>query len=135
MIITGITPQQFKDVVEKVSSIVYQDNLTTEIGTIYSSTRFTGRVVAKRSGAGTHGDDCAPGARRSWSGRRGPWACWHAYRDVLEQLFWEYPDAKVRTSMAKYIGREGFKDNYPQTAWQNIGSVFAPAYMPDMCDC
>ena len=45
------------------------------------------------------------------------------------------PDARVYTGMAKYVGLDGFLDNYPPTAHVNIGSMFAPAHMPDLCDC
>lgn len=80
-------------------------------------------------------DSRGPGARTSWSGRHGPYACWHAYRDVLARIFETYPNARVRTSMAHYVGAAGFEETYPATADRNIGSQFAPAYMPDLCEC
>lgn len=75
-----------------------------------------------------------PGARRSWSGRRTPSACWHAYRDVLKAVFAEYPHATARTAMARYTGAD-FESQYPRTADHNIGSMMQPAYMPDLCEC
>jgi hypothetical protein len=76
-----------------------------------------------------------PGARTASSGRHGPYACWHAYRDVLQALFDAYPDARVRTSLANYIGRDGFERDYPATGWRNVGSQMEPRCMPDLCDC
>jgi hypothetical protein len=75
------------------------------------------------------------GARRSWTGRRVPAVCWHAYRDVLAALFEQRPEATVRTALAVYRGREGFEACYPETAYRNVGSQMQPAYMPELCDC
>src|SRR5258708_20024708 len=99
-----------------------------------SGTGFVARVRT-RTGKGSDAYSCASGARRSWSGRRTPTACWHAYRDVLEAMFGEYPDARARTSLAVYRGLDGFKRDYPDTAYRNIGSQMCPAYMPELCDC
>jgi len=137
MIITGITPAQFTELVDKVSAR-YDGNLEALVGTQYSSRRFNGRVLVCDSGVARYGTRtklCAPGARKSWNGRRIAAACWHAYRDVLVEIFALNPDARVYTAMAKYIGAKGFYDSYPQTAHRNIGSMAAPAYMPELCDC
>jgi hypothetical protein len=80
-------------------------------------------------------DSRGKGARTTWQGRRGPYACWHAYRDVLTELFDIVPDAKVTTTMAVYDGRRGFEREYPATADRNIGSAIDPGYMPDLCEC
>ena len=75
------------------------------------------------------------GARRSASGRRINAACWHAFRDTIRAILTEYPHAIVTTGMARYEGLAGFEKVYPETANRNIGSLFAPAYMPDLCEC
>jgi hypothetical protein len=75
------------------------------------------------------------GARTSWSGRRGPWACWHAYRDAIRAIFAVYPEAVIVTSLARYNGAEGFEATYPATAYKNVGSIMCPAYMPELCQC
>jgi hypothetical protein len=76
-----------------------------------------------------------PGARRSWSGRRGPTACWHAYRDALRAVLSADPTASVLTMLARYDGLTGFESTYPGTANLNIGSEMMPAYAPELCDC
>ena len=76
-----------------------------------------------------------PGSRTSWNGRHMPTTCWHGYRDVLRALFEINPDAVITTRMAQYRGVSGFEENYPRTGCVNIGSMFAPAYMPELCDC
>jgi hypothetical protein len=78
-------------------------------------------------------DSCGPGARTAASGRHGPYACWHAYRDVLWQMFVEHPDATARTVLATYRGFAGFDRDYPATRHHNIGSMMYPASMPDLC--
>src|SRR6478735_3573461 len=135
MQITGITPQDFTDAVAKVSAL-YGDNLTAQITSVQSRTRFRARVIVKESGASTRKDGgSAPGARKSGSGRRLAASCWHAYRDVMYAIFDVNSNARIYTFMAKYKGREGFEAIYPATARQNIGSFEQPAYMPDLCEC
>jgi hypothetical protein len=135
MQITGITPLQFADAVRKVS-VSYGDNLDYEVTSQQSSTRFRARVIPVVSGATTCSPGVsAPGARKSWSGRRIKAACWHAYRDVMIEVFNINPSARIYTGMAKYKGIDGFNENYPRTADQNIGSMMSPAYMPDLCEC
>jgi hypothetical protein len=120
------TLADFEAAVAKVSPD-YSDNLT-----VHRDSHQSGRLLRARVGVVSSRE---PGARRSWTGRRIPAACWHAYRDVLAALFEQRPDATVRTAMAVYRGREGFEAHYPQTAYSNIGSAMQPAYMPDLCSC
>lgn len=137
MIITGITPEDFRSAVAKISMAHYSENLRVEIGTQMSPTRFRARVIVAESGAAMwpKTELSAPGARRSHSGRRLKAACWHAYRDAIQGVFDVNPNARVYTGMSKYVGLDGFLENYPATAHQNIGSTVQPAYMPDLCDC
>jgi hypothetical protein len=140
LIITGVTPQQFRDAVEKAGAR-YGDNLTAEIGREHSPARFNARVVLKATGnqMGLKSPALAPGQRRSASAfnseRRINAVCWHGYRDALVALFDAHPSVKVRTAMAKYLGKESFYAEFPRTGDQNIGSMAAPAYMPELCDC
>lgn len=135
MQITGITPDQFEYACAQAAKL-YEGNLRAEFGSRQSETRFRARVVPWHSGAGELPLGVpAPGARLSWNGRRIKASCWHAYRDVMYEVFKINPNARVATALAIYRGLEGFEANYPQTADQNIGSVFSPAYMPDLCEC
>lgn len=127
MELIGITLEEFKSAVSSVSAD-YDDNLVIHDDAKSTSSRSSrGRVVVK--------DSRGAGARRSWSGRHGKWACWHAYRDVLTELFEINPNARIRTALTVYNGEEGFEQSYPATAYKNIGSMVQPAYMPELCDC
>lgn len=128
MQITGLSLAQFTEIVDHVSANNYEGNLIVNSDAhSLSDTRFTARLRVKSSrGAG---------ARMSWSGRHIPAACWHAYRDVLQAMFYAYPDARARTAMAVYRGLDGFQELYPETAYKNIGSQMFPAYMPELCEC
>lgn len=88
---------------------------------------YTGRIIGTRTGA--------YGTRTAASGRRGPWACWHAYRDTLAAIFAAYPHAVVTTAHARYVGAAGFDREYPRTARVNVGSEAVPARMPSLCAC
>ena len=85
------------------------------------------------------------GARLSASGRHCQAACWHAFRDVLANVFALAPDAIITTSLANNRFRDGtyhpaytaanWEANYPTTGDINIGSLFNPVTMPELCDC
>lgn len=137
MQITGVTPDQFAQIVAVISDDKYQGNLEAQITSVQSATRFRARIVPKHSSIAPKTP--APGARLSGnylSGQRCiKAACWHAFRDVLAYLFLLHPEARVYTAMAKYKGRKGFLDNYLPTRNQNIGSMAYPVTMPELCDC
>lgn len=80
-------------------------------------------------------DSRGPGARTSASGRRGPIACWHAYRDMIRAVLTAHPDATIRTGLALYKGLSGFEETYPETAYINMGGPMHQTYMPDLCEC
>jgi hypothetical protein len=139
----GFTEDELRRIIERVSSERYEGNV--RLDTVTSDRQ--GRVErfklrTERSGYGTHGDDSAPGARRSappayagGTSRRLTSACWHAHRDILRAIFRSFPRATIVTAMARYEGLQGFEDTYPDTAYRNVGSRMLPAYMPDLCDC
>lgn len=141
MIVSGVTPEQFIEAVEKAGT-QYDSNLRAEIGQRYvrqdgTCQRFTARVVLRHTGFQLHGKgtDLAPGQRRSAQGRRINAACWHAYRDALQALFDAEPDAKVKTAFAKYYGAEQYSEKFPATGWANIGSMAQPVQFREACDC
>lgn len=81
-------------------------------------------------------DSYAHGSRTSGSGRHGRWACWHVFRDVIAAIMAADPAATVRTGVTVYRGADGFLDTFPDTAWNNVGSLARPATLVSMCvDC
>jgi hypothetical protein len=128
MEIKGITESAWQEIVSEVSRNSYGGNVVT-VGDEYQNGSRVCRARVKVN------DSRGPGARRSWSGRRMPVACWHVYRDVLAELFERYPNAKVRTALAVYDGKHGFYSNYPATGDINIGSMVQPTTMPELCQC
>ncbi len=127
MDIRGLTLEDFQAIVAYASQDTYDGNIVVERNAHSNGSRLAARLWAD--------DGRGPGARTSWTGRHAHAACWHAYRDVLAELFERFPRATVRTAMAVYRGRQGFEQHYPATAYSNIGSVMQPAYMPSLCDC
>lgn len=137
MNLKGVTLSQFRQAVSLVNvmsevwpdMVDYNGNLAVhqdahEIGIRKIST--VGRLTVVSSSR--------EGARRSWQGRKCQAACWHAFRDVIRQVFVLAPDAVVKTSMATYTAAN-FEATYPATGWKNIGSQFQPVTMPELCDC
>lgn len=127
MIVTGMSSQTFKDIVAKLNATDYAGNIVVENITDKSANRFSVKL-------GT-ADSKAPTSRTSASGRHGKYLCWHGFRDVVAAVMDVNPSARVATGMAVYAGKDGFEQAYPETAYKNIGSLFAPAYMPELCSC
>lgn len=131
MEISGVPFRTFHAIVDNISRDRYNGNITVH----QDAKDLHGARKPRMRGRLTVISSREAGARRSWTGRRMPAACWHAYRDVLAEMFQRFPDATVRTSMATYKGKAGFLAQYPGTAHRNVGSAISPAYMPDLCDC
>lgn len=126
MYVRGISLNAFYAIVDYVSQIFYSGNVTVSSDAHSSGPN---SIVARLRVADCRGQ----GARTAVSGRHGPYACWHAYRDVLTELFSVLPNSTVRTALETYRGADGFHRTYPATAYHNIGSSLNPACMPDLC--
>lgn len=127
MIITGVTTQQFADIVAKVNAGDYAGNIVIETN-VAKNVKGT-RINVKLGTA----DNRAFGSKIAWSGRHGKWLCWHGFRDVFQALFDAYPDASIRSRDAVYKGKQNFEDTFEDTGWANCGSMFQPAYPAEMC--
>lgn len=131
MEITGIEPDVFDAIVRRISADRFDDNVTCydprpSARHTRAGTRFRQRVLVRSSREA--------GARRSWSGRRMPCACWHVFRDVVRATLAEHPAVTFRTSLAFYTSGN-FETTYPATGAVNVGSACQPAYLPDLCEC
>lgn len=71
----------------------------------------------------------SPRGRKVWA------VCWHGHRDFFKALFERDPDARVRSQMATYNGREDFLAKHEATEWTNVGSLLYPAYYGELCEC
>ena len=135
MKITGLTLDQFTACTNHASELLYDGNVIVhqnahELPSLKRSwtPQCQARLTVVSSDAG--------GARTAVNGRRGPYACWHAYRDVLREVFNQYPNAVVtggRDWRFHYQGRDGFLENYPATG--NIGVGHGEVTLPELCDC
>ncbi|MEV0318165.1 hypothetical protein ACIBKX_07865 [Streptomyces sp. NPDC050658] len=131
MHIRGVPLNDFRDLTEEVSSYLYDGNVIVAPNAHPAGCR---AIVARLRVLNSRG----PGARTSASGRHGPYSCWHAYRDVLREVFEEYPAACVRTVLATYRGVENFDKRFRATRYLDIGSAARPAFVADLCvtsDC
>lgn len=132
MKIKGLTLEQFTACTVRVSEDRYEGNIAVQgDARDTSGPRKGGACQARLEARNSRG----PGSRKSWTGRLGPYACWHAYRDVLTLAFSLQPDAVIETGMALYRGKTGFEDAYPATAFRNVGSQLLPSTMPELCAC
>lgn len=130
-----VTTKLSRDILDGIAHTVarqtYAGNLRTEVEYVRASRGGRSTYRVKLNAPFSR----AAGARRSWSGRRGPWSCWHVFRDVFAAWLAVDPDAVIRTGMATYRGAADFLDLFPETAWRNIGSLAAPMASAEACDC
>ncbi|MGW6054454.1 hypothetical protein [Streptomyces sp. NPDC055189] len=126
MNIQGVSPNDFRALTADVSGDRYETNVIVAPDAHVAGNCAT---VARLRVADSRGF----GARTAASGRHGPYACWHAYRDVLFLLFCTYPAATVRTCCATYRGLRGFEETFQITAYHNLGSALHPRYIRDLC--
>lgn len=141
MRITGLSLDDFRECVRITSDVNYSGNIIVHGGAHDTNTtrnRETGvwqqHCTARLSVIDSHG----PGSRTSWRGRHGPYACWCAYRDVLSEVFQRFPNAVIVSGNSwrvTYRGQQGFYDSFPATGEINVGSLFEPVTMPELCDC
>jgi hypothetical protein len=61
--------------------------------------------------------------------------CWHGHRDYMLAIFKREPEARIKTMWADYRGMDNFMDKYPQTAYQNVGSMMYPRRAYEICNC
>ncbi|QFG12157.1 Hypothetical Protein OBI_RACECAR_29 [Arthrobacter phage Racecar] len=127
MIISGITCSELAEAVAKVNAGDYDGNIVIEN---CESKNLKGTRISVKLGTA---DSRKHGSRRAWSGRHGKWLCWHGFRDVFRAVYDINEDAVIRTGKAVYKGRDGFESVYRTTGDVNVGSMFQPAYMPEMC--
>lgn len=125
---TDLSHDELSAIMTRVSDDHYGGYLTFELEDLHGVRRNRFRF---KMGA-TSGK---PGSRNSASGRRGPWACWDSFRDVLAGIYIADPNALIRTGMATYKGAQDFLDKYLDTAKRNVGSRWAPVSFNDLCNC
>jgi len=127
---SGVTFDQVTKIINTVSADKYSDNIRVHADAApigKGGYGYRGRIIGRSSdGAGT---------RTSATGRRGPWACWHAYGHVMRAILETYPHAVISTAVARYEGMAGFLSTYPETAEHNIGSMAQPLCVADACQC
>jgi hypothetical protein len=134
--ITGLSLDQFMQCAISVSTRKYAGNLLIhqDAHDRPRSKNGTSNCTARLTTVTSHG----AGIRTAANGRRGKYACWHAYRDVLAEVFRRYPDAVIRAGSSwrvTYRGQDGFNAAYPETARKLVGSAASPVTMPELCDC
>jgi len=61
--------------------------------------------------------------------------CWHGFRDFLLNLYEHSDKLRVVTAQATYLNKEDFLNKYPDTAYNNIGSIMQPMNYEDACLC
>lgn len=132
MEIKGVSLDQFRDIVKTVSDREYDGNIVVQQDAhSVSDNVIRARldvVSAKRHGARYSGN-------RMNRPRRVHAASWHAYRDVLTELFERFPNARVKSGrffVVTYDGKESFERQFPETYYANVGSLAFPSFYGDL---
>ena len=61
--------------------------------------------------------------------------CWHGYRDFINELYTINENLRIVSAQATYLNKEDFLNKYPDTAYNNIGSIMQPMNYADACLC
>lgn len=116
------------------------EQCATEIGVKLYEARVEGRAIRCRilpTGEKIEGD--YKYQRTSASGwhadRRVHAVCWHGYRDFMLAVFEVNPDARIKTMMADYRGKDDFLSKYEETGYRNVGSMMYPMQAREVCNC
>lgn len=115
------------DAVRWASASYFSENIVVKDIRILTSHRATLTVRAVSSSG--------PGARRTRHNRRSVHACWHAYRDVIREVFRKYPDAQITTGLTCYRSPQHFEAVHHHTANMNIGSPLDVIPIVSLCEC
>lgn len=133
----NLSTEQVREIIETVSKRDYDGNLipnrlddASNSRTVW--TEFTIRCRSSRDAGHKVSLSSMPFNGKE---RRLTAACWHAHRDVMQELFERYPDAKLTSGFAKYNGREDFLATVESTGYLNIGSLAFPVQARESCDC
>jgi hypothetical protein len=112
-----------------------------------SEARYSGNVIVHPDSHDTTGGNSAvrlavtdshgSGSRTSASYRHGPYACWHAHRDVYREVFRRFPDAVFTGGRYWKVTYDAatFENVFPETRYKNIGSEVFHVIMPELCEC
>jgi hypothetical protein len=123
--VTGISADRARCIVAEVSADRYQGNVIVKKcePTSGNSCTLTLRTIDAR----------AHGSRMSWSGRYCPIASWEAHWDVFRALF-DAGATRISGGMQWRVSytQANFDDEYPKTAYVNIGSQICPVTMPEL---
>ncbi len=133
MEIRNVTESQLEAALYKINSDTYEGKIKFTEGVRVIHQRKNGNQNVRVALRCT--ESKIPGSRDSWSGRSGPWACWHTFRDFYRALFAVAPDAVVVSSFAKFTA-DNFEGSYRETYYKNAGSMMQPVAFGELChDC
>lgn len=118
--------EDVRDIVGIVSTEDYDENLMITSAYAAGANNIALTIGVK--------DADGPGARVV-NGRHYSIACWHAYQDVLDELYERFPNARVTTGVAKYISAEHFDASYDVTGERPLDSRHPSLRVMDACDC
>lgn len=130
MIVRNTTEAAVRQALFEINSGRYEDMIIFTDGINVKRARKNGNFDL-RLGLRTKAGKCY-GSRVSWSGRRGPYACWHVYKYFFSELFHIDPTCVAVTAMAKYT-KENFEETYPETYYTNAGLMMSPVFFGDLC--
>jgi hypothetical protein len=122
MRVTGLSEEQAIAIVDRVSRDLYDGNIIVRESRAVS--RQSCRISLRTRDSRAHGARYAP------SGRHCLAVSWEGFRDVI-RAFLEEGATRVRTSIADYTPAN-FEDEYPRTAWQNVGSQLFPVAIREL---
>lgn len=130
----NVTTNDIVDIVSKLSREKYNYNVI-----IQNLTNVSGTTVSFKIGMS---DSRELGTRKSWSGRRGPWACTHVFEDIMREVVEKGGEILIpKGSKGNYEGRQiTISSDYELDNWvdsyncSNVGSMMNVVYPEQLCN-
>lgn len=127
MKIWGLTEAQLHECAEEIGVKLYEpreEGRAIRLRILPTGERIDGDYKYQRTSASGYNAD-----------RRVHAVCWHGYRDFMLAVFERNPEARIKTMMADYKGREDFLSKYEETGYRNVGSMMYPMQAREVCNC
>lgn len=130
----NVTTTDIQEIVSKLNREKYMANILIQNISEVSKTTVSFKIRMFESRA--------EGTRKSWSGRRGPWACTHVFEDIMREVIEKGGEILIpKGSKGNEEGRQiTISSDYELDNWvdnyncSNIGSMMNVVYPEQLCN-
>ncbi len=118
MLIWGLSDAEIREAAAEAGVVLWDD--TYGIAVARKGKALSVRLAVDRT-APRNEEGLLPFQARSRQGRRMPYVTWEGHREFMRIVFRDHPEARIKSAVADYRGREDFWAKHPATRglWPN----------------